>query len=146
MIDTDQCSWPSPTSRNWPESRQEIQARLYWGPCCSRGEQEQTTDSLACLLPDGGKACSLYGVRVGVCPGVGPEGWLRCFAHPLGGVVCRGYVQCPVFAPDTLFLLLTPCFCSRLFRNGSWFFLSFCIFWVQNLPQLHMHTVIFSPI
>ena len=35
--DTDQGFWPSPINRNWPETRQEIQARLYWGPCCSRG-------------------------------------------------------------------------------------------------------------
>ena len=39
------------------------------GPCCSRREQEQTTVFLA------------WGpVRRGVCPGVGLERWLRCFA------------------------------------------------------------------
>ena len=40
-----------------------------------------------------------------MCPGFGREGRLRCFAHPLGGVVCRGHAQYPAFAPDTLFLL-----------------------------------------
>ena len=40
--DTSQGSWPSLIDRNWLEARQEIQARLYWGLCCSRGEQEQT--------------------------------------------------------------------------------------------------------
>ena len=75
---------------NWSEARQEIQARLYWGPCCSRGEWEQTTGSFACSLPEWGWACSLRGVRVGVCPGVGLEGWLRWFAHPLVRVSCRG--------------------------------------------------------
>ena len=38
------------------------------------------------------------------------------------------------------------CFCSRLFKSGSWGFWSLCIFWVQNLPQLHMHAIMFSPI
>ncbi|XP_043302172.1 POU domain, class 6, transcription factor 1 isoform X3 [Cervus canadensis] len=37
--------------------------RLSWGPCCSRGKREQATGSLACSLPEGGPACSLYGVK-----------------------------------------------------------------------------------
>ena len=41
-----------------------------------------------------------------MCPGVELEGLLRWFAHPLGGVVCRGHVQYPAFAPNTLFFLL----------------------------------------
>ena len=41
-----------------------------------------------------------------MCPEVGPEGWLRWFAHPLGGVVCRGHKQYPTFAPEPLLLLL----------------------------------------
>ena len=40
-----------------------------------------------------------------MCLGVGPEGWLRCFARRSGGVACRGHAQYPAFAPDTLFLL-----------------------------------------
>ena len=40
-----------------------------------------------------------------MCLGVRPEGRLRCFSHPLGGVECRGCAQYPAFAPDTLFLL-----------------------------------------
>ena len=38
------------------------------------------------------------------------------------------------------------CFCSRLFKSGSWGFWSLCIFWVQNFPQLSMYAVVFSPI
>ena len=53
-----------------------------------------------------------------MCPGVGPEGWLRSSAHPLGGVVCRGHAQYPAFAPATLLPAL---------QNGSWSFWSFCI-------------------
>ena len=49
------------------------------------GEREQVTGSFA--------LGSFYGVTVGVCPGVGPKGWLRSSAHPFGGVVCRGQVQ-----------------------------------------------------
>ena len=55
-----------------------------------------------------GQACSLPGVRVRVCPGLRPEGWLRCFAHPSGGGVCRGQAHylcfCPrhpIFAPGS---------------------------------------------
>ena len=42
---------------------------------------------------------SLYGVGVGVCPGVGLQGWLRCFAHLSGGVQCR--LSTPAFAPGS---------------------------------------------
>ena len=45
---TNQGSWPSPVNRNWPEARQEIQTKLYWGPCCNKWDQEQT--SFPCLL------------------------------------------------------------------------------------------------
>ena len=76
----------------------------------AEGTWEQTTGSLDCLLPEGGEgqACFLCGVRVGVCPPVRPEGWLRCFVHSVGGGVCRGLVQYR--------------FCSGLFRCGSWVF------------------------
>ena len=40
-----------------------------------------------------------------MCPGVGLGRWLRCFAHPVGGAVCKGLAQYPPFAFDTLFLL-----------------------------------------
>ena len=66
---------------------------------------EQATVSLACSPPEGRQAYFLYGVRVGVCPGVRAEGWLRCFAHPLEGGVCRAHAQYPAFTPDMLFLL-----------------------------------------
>ena len=39
---------------------------------------------------------------VGVCSGIGLEGWLRWFTHPFGGIVCRGHVQYPAFPPDSL--------------------------------------------
>ena len=74
-----------------------------------------------------------------MCPGVGLEGWLRCFAHPSGGVVCWGHAQYPAFAPDTLLLL----WALQKWQLGYFgLFVSF----VQNLPQLHMHLVIFSHI
>ena len=46
----------------------------------------------------------LCGVSVRVCPGVRTEGCPREFAHPCGGVECRGHGQDPAFAHDTLFL------------------------------------------
>ena len=51
------------------------------------------------MLSEGGQAGSLYGVNVGVCPGVGPEAGLKWFAHPFGGVVCRGHAQYPALLP-----------------------------------------------
>ena len=77
------------------------------GPCYSRGKQEQTTASFACSFPKGMWACYLYGVKVGVCPGVRPEGWLKWFAPTSGGVECRGHMQYPAFALYTLLLFLT---------------------------------------
>ena len=56
---TDQGSWPSSINRNWLEVRQEIQARHYWGPCCSRWERDKTTISLAHLLPQNYFLCCL---------------------------------------------------------------------------------------
>ena len=44
------------------------------------------------------QGCYLYGVNVGVCPGVRPEGWLKWFAPPSGGVERRGHIQYPAFA------------------------------------------------
>ena len=75
---------------------------------------------------------------VGVCPGVGSEAWFRSFAHPSSGVVGRGHAQYPAFAPHTLHLLLA------LQKGQLSYFWSF-VFLVQNLPQLCMHEVIFSP-
>ena len=75
-----------------------------------------------------------------MCPGVRSEGWLRSSAHPFGGVEFRGHVQYPVFAPGS----------SEVAVGG--FFVLFGLVWVflylvvQNLPQLHMHSVIFSPL
>ena len=97
---------PSPINRNWLKARQEIQARLYWDPCCSSGEREQTTISLACLLPEGVVSLFLTGLRVWVCSGDWPEGWLKCFVHPLGDAVCRGHAQYLAFASNTQVLLL----------------------------------------
>ena len=55
------------------------------------------------------------------------EWWLRCFAHPSGGVECRGHTQYPAFAPGSSKVAVGP----------------FGLY-TQNLPQLCMHAVIFS--
>ena len=70
-----------------------------------------------------------------MCPGVGPEAWLRWFAHPFGGAVCRGFCF-------LLFLLLLLALQKWQLGFFGGLFLSF----VQNLPQLCMHAVIFSPL
>ena len=38
-----------------------------------------------------------------MCPEVQLERWLRCFAYPFAGGVCRGLVQYPALAPEPLF-------------------------------------------
>ena len=78
-------------------------------------------------LSEEGQACSLCGVEV--CPGVRLEGWLRWFAYPLGGGVCRG--PCP----GTLLLLPTPCFAPGSSEVTVGFFgLSF-FFWSRICPS-----------
>ena len=80
-----------------------------------------------------GMSWFLIGVRIMACPGVRLEGWLRWFAHTLGGVVGEGADrQYPAFAPGS----------SEV--EVGFFYL--CVSFVQNLSQLCMHAVIFSPI
>ena len=70
------------------------------------------------------------------------RGWageVRCFAHLVGGAVCKGLVQYPLFAFDTLFLL-------RALQKWQLGFLVFVYLFVHNLPQLHMYPVVFSPL
>ena len=86
--------------------------RLYQGSCCSRREQEQVLGSLTCFLLKGVQGGSSYELRVGRCPRVGSEDWVRCFAHPFV-LLCAGGMH------SILLLLPTQCFCSRWFRNGS---------------------------
>ena len=98
---TDQGSWPEPINRNWPEARQEIQARLYWRLCCSTGEQEKN-NRFACLLP---------APWVGLAPNIGP-------------VVCAG-VRLEAWLAHAFRWYVVPCFCSWFFRPGSCIFVSF---------------------
>ena len=53
-------------------------------------------------------------------------GCIRCFAHPLGGGVCRGHTQYLVFVPGSS-------------KVATGFFWSLCISWVQNFPATHAH-------
>ena len=69
-------------------------------------------------------------------PRVGWRGGSGVLPTPLGGDVCSGHVQYPAFAPGSLKVAVGFGF------PFSGLFLSF----VQNLSQLHMHAVIFSPI
>ena len=65
-----------------------------------------------------------------MCPGVGLEGWLRCFAHPLGGVECREHARFPAFAPNALFLL-------PALQKWQLSFLVFCTFGPEFTPTAH---------
>ena len=67
----------------------------------------RSSNRFLCLFPEGGQAGSLNGVRLGVCPRVGQEGWLRWFAHllaVLSAEVRRSTLFCsrkPLFAPGS---------------------------------------------
>ena len=78
----------------------------------------------------------------GVCPEVILEGWLRCFAHLLGGTTCRGHAQYPVFAPDPLLLL------QALQKWQLFLFLfsvSLYLLGPEFVPTVHTHRYFFSP-
>ena len=76
----------------------------------------------------------MYGATVGVCPGAGLEGWLRSVSPtPLVVLSAGGQAPYPAFAPCS----------STLIQLG---FLWFLYLFVHFLPQLCMHTVIFSPL
>ena len=82
------------------------------------------------LALQGGRTDSLYGVRVRADLGASQK-WLRWSAHPLDDVECRGQAQYPAFAPGSSEVALG-------------FLVS--VYLVHNLPQLRMHTFIFSPL
>ena len=102
------------------------------GPLLQQGGSEliqQVPLLVRSLRGEGGgwRAGSLHGVRVGVCPGLGLEGWLRGFAHPLWGwcvqracAVPHICSQHPVFAPGS----------SKVAVGFFGLFVAF----VQNLP------------
>ena len=86
-----------------------------------------------------------------MCSGVRADGWLRWFAHPLGGVVCRGHAQYPAFAADSskvafgvfwsfcilfLYLIRSYCTCMKLFLIPYSFFV-FC--WLRKHLSRYKH-------
>ena len=77
-----------------------------------RREWKQVTVFLSCSLVGG----SLYEMKIGMCPRVRLEGWLRCFAHPFGGIMQGA--------------LVVPCFCSLFFG----LFVSFCSLFTPTVP------------
>ena len=90
--------------------------RLYLGFCAGcRSEWKQITRSVAHLLPKWGTSLFLvWGEGRGVFSG---GGWLRWFCPPFRWCwVQWGHAQYLLF-------LVTPRFCSWLFRNGIFFFL-----------------------
>ena len=110
-----------------------MQARLYLGSCCSRWEREQVTDSLAHWA--GGEL-----VPYTMGSGVRPEGWLRCFAHPFGGVSAGGTCSTLLLLPALqkwqlgfwsfriLFsVICTYCACTQLFSLPYRFFIFYCL-------------------
>lgn len=78
----------------------------FLGPLLQQGGNENKSQVPLLARSLTGRAGSLYAVREGVCPGSGPEVWLRWPAHPFRGAVCTGHTQCAAFAPDPLLLFL----------------------------------------
>ena len=91
---------------------QEIEARLYWSPCCSRGESKETTGSRVCSMR-WGNFIPYRGWGQGCVQGSGCRTDLGSLPNPL-------VVFCAEGMCSTLLWLLTSCFLLRLFRSGSW--------------------------
>ena len=77
-----------------------------------------------------GQASSLSGARVGMDQRAGFSDLPTPVVVLCAGIVCSSLP------------------CSQCLRNGRWFlpFLCSLLYAVHNLPQLHIHTVIFSPL
>ena len=102
------------------------------GLLCQLQEGAKTRNRFSHLLPgagagQGGQAHPLYGVRVGVCPGVRLEGGLGDLPTPLWCWVL-GACPAPCFAPNTQFLL-------PALHKWQLGFLSFCVFWSRICPN-----------
>ena len=110
---------PDPLAIESDKRPEEEFSRAFRASCCS----PRTRNRCPCLLTEAEQACSLYGVRVGVCPGVGLEGWLRWFAHPFGGGVCRGQSWYPAFAPGSSKVVVWQ---WQRARGGGWSFVYYC--------------------
>ena len=106
-------------NKNWSEARQEIQAGLLWGPCCTTVNKNRR-HFLAHLLPEVGVAelAPYMGWVQGSIQVLGQRGGLGRLPTPK--VVLSTGVMC-----NTMVLLRTLYFCSQLFRSGSWVFLVF---------------------
>ena len=110
------------------------------GPSSStRQRNEQVLLLLPCLLAQGMQVASFYCVRVGVCSEVGLEGWLRWAAHSFGGI-------CAEILCSTLLLLLTPSFCSLLFKIDFGLCWSSCIFLSRICPNCACMQLFFSSV
>ena len=127
---TNQSSWPPPINRNWLEVRQEIQARLSWGPAAAEGSENKQQVPLPAPSLSGAELAPYGGWGWGCVQRVA-DGWLRWCA-PLRWR-CRQEA-------GTEF-----CFCSRLFNSGSWVFWSLCIFCPETAPKYAPTQLILVP-
>ena len=92
-------------------------------------EGDENKHQVPLPAPHGGgwASSSSYGVSIGVCPGVRPEGGLS------GLPTCLVMFRAGDMS-NTLFFPLTPCFCSWLFRSDSWVFGLFESCYLQYVP------------
>ena len=75
----------------------------------------------------------IWGESRGVSRGQA-EAWLKCFAHSLGGVVCRERAQDPAFAPNT------PCLLWALQKWQLGFLVSLYLLGPEFAPLVHAHS------
>ena len=110
---------PNENMRNSPEHLLTIYIYIFFLPkqgfigttVTVGGSENKEQDSMLTGFLSGDKFAP-YMRCLGGCLGIGPKGWLSCFAHLLSGPLCRG-THC------TLPLLLNPWFYSSLFKIGS---------------------------
>ena len=88
----DQSSWP-PSSIEIDERSDKELRQDFIGPLLQRvGWRAVRTSNRPFLAPLGGASVFLIWGEGGVGTGVSLERWLKCFAHPFGGVECKGHV------------------------------------------------------
>ena len=127
-------------NRNRSEARQEIQAGLYWGPCCSRGEWEQTTGPLlACSLRRGASLFLIWGEGRGVSRDqAGGVALVAC--PPLRWWCVQGACAVPCISSQP------PAFAPGSSKAAVGFFRLFVFCCPEFVPTAHACSYFFSPV
>ena len=115
-------------------TRNSVKALL--GTLVQQGSAKASNSFPWWLNPEGWWTCSFYSVKVGICPGVGPQGWLRCFAHPFG-MLCAGSMH-------IFFCFRIPAFAPCSLEMAVEIFWSFCVFCQKFALTAIAHSYFYS--